>query len=275
MTTNPFAGTADPSTPITKMPEFGEADKRRIGVAVVVAALAAGLTACGSSASASTPHPGCASSAPRITVEASGRASATPDILTIDIGVSVSDPTASTALSDANSKATTLTNALKLLGVASPDAQSTDFSISPTFAPNGAITGYQVSNTLLVTLRHLSNAGQVIDLAAASVGNAIRINGLTFAVSNTGNVDGRARAAAVITAAAHAHAMAAAAGESLGGICSVVDSTNGLIPVITGRTAFGGASNGANLPVPLEPGAQQASAQVTVVYAMAPRKGGR
>ena len=63
--------------------------------------------------------------------------------------------------------------------------------------PNGTITGYQVSNTLLVTLHDLTAAGQAIDTAANSVGNAVRINGLTFSVSNTGNVDGQARADAV------------------------------------------------------------------------------
>jgi hypothetical protein len=205
-------------------------------------------------------------------VEATGQASASPDILTINIGVDVSDPTASTALSDANDRATTLTNALRASGVAVADVQSTNFSISPNVALSGAITGYQVSNTLLVTLHGLSDAGQVVDTAAASVGNAIRINGLAFAVSNTGNVDGQARAAAVTTATAHARAMATAAHESIGGICSISDSTTGPIPELNGATAGAGfAANSAGLPVPLAPGTQQASAQVTVVYVIGPK----
>ncbi|HEV3130902.1 MAG TPA: SIMPL domain-containing protein [Acidimicrobiales bacterium] len=249
------------------------AAKRRAVCLAVLMALAGTLTACGSTASASTPAPGCAPGTPRLTVEATGQASASPDTLTISIGVDVSDPTAVAALSDANDRATTLTGALRGSGVTAADVQSTNFSIFPKFALSGAITGYEVSNTLLVTLHNLSDAGQVVDTAGSSVGNAIRINGLAFAVSNTGNVDGQARAAAVTTAAAHARAMATAAHRSLRGICSISDSTTGPSPDLSG-TAFN--SSVAGVPpsaVPLEPGTQQASAQVTVVYVVVPKSG--
>ena len=247
------------------------AAKHRAVCLAASVALAATLAACGSTASASTAPPGCAPGTARMTVEATGQASASPDTLTISIGVDVSDPTAVAALSDANDRATTLTAALRGSGVAAADVQSTNFSIFPKFALSGAITGYEVSNTLLVTLHNLSDAGQVVDTAGASVGNAIRINGLAFQVSNTGNVDGQARAAAVTTAAAHAHAMATAAGESLGGICSVNDSTTGPSPAyfaLNGRDAAPGAAAAA---VPLEPGTQQATAQVSVVYLIVPK----
>ncbi|MBF6557444.1 MAG: SIMPL domain-containing protein [Acidimicrobiales bacterium] len=236
-------------------------------------ALAATLAACGSTASASTSPPDCAPGTARMTVEATGQASASPDTLTISIGVDVSDPTAAAALSDANDRASTLTGALRGSGVAAANVQSTNFSIFPKFVLSGAITGYEVSNTLLVTLHNLSDAGQVVDTAGASVGNAIRINGLAFAVSNTGNVDGQARAAAVTTATAHARAMATAAHRSLGGICSIIDSTTGPSPEL-GGTAFNSAAAGATQSVvPLEPGTQQARAQVTVVYVVGPRSG--
>jgi uncharacterized protein YggE len=163
-----------------------------------------------------------------------------------------------------------LTDSLKGSGVTPADIQSTDFTISPTTTPTGTITGYQVTNTLLVTLHHLAGAGQAIDTAAASVGNAIRINGLTFSVGNTGNVDGQARADAVGTAAAHARSMAAAAGESLRGICSINDTTSSPEPYFATASPEASAGNAA-AQVPLEAGTQQATAQVTVVYALAPR----
>ena len=270
MTTIADSGAKWPTDPVPHRPVPGPPGRRRVGVVAVLAALAGGLAACGTSASASSP-PGCASGAPKITVEASGQASASPDILTITIGVNVSGPTAAAALSDANAQATDLTDTLKLSGVAPTDIQSTNFSIDPTYSKDGSITGYQVSNTFLVTLHDLTRAGQVIDKAAASVGNAIRINGLTFAVSNTGNVDGQARAAAVTTAAAHAHAMATAAGESLGGICSVNDSTTGPSPAYFALNGGVAASGAVAAAVPLEPGTQQATAQVSVVYLIVPK----
>ncbi len=244
----------------------------RTAARLAVVVLAGGLAACGGGATASTTPsigpPDCAPSAPRITVAASGQAAATPDTLTISLGVQVTDSTAAAALSDANGQATTLTGSLGASGVAPSNVRSTDFSIVPTFTLTGRISGYQVSNVVLVTLHDLSHAGQTIDAAVASVGNAIRINGLTYSVSKTGNVDGRARADAVVTADAHAHSMARAAAASLHGVCSISDTTISPAPLTLPGTAFNASAAVPNQSVPLEPGTQQATALVTVVYAL-------
>jgi uncharacterized protein YggE len=238
-------------------------------------AAATGLTLTGGTnppAGAVTPTPACGSSDPKLTVQATGQATATPNLLTLSIGVNVSDPTASAALSDANDKATTLSTTLEQSGVAKPDIQTTSFSVQPNYATNGTITGYQVSNTLSVKLHNLAASGTVIDAAATSAGNSIRVNGLTFSVDDTRTVDGTARADGIQVAAAHAHSMAAAAGETIDGVCSITDSTT-TYPIgqdfagaggIAGTTATSG-----NLP--LEPGTQQSTAQVTVVYGVGPK----
>ncbi len=243
-----------------------------VGAVVALAALAGGAAACGTSAGATTTATTCSPGTATMTVDATGQASATPDTLTIAIGITVSDPTAASALSDANSRAATLTAALGSSGVPPSGIQSTDFSIAPDTTPTGVITGYQVSNTLVVTTHDLSTAGRTIDTAASSVGNAIRIDGLSYSVSNTRDVDGQARADAVAAAAAHARAMAVAAGESLGGVGSVSDSTDGVVPIDANSSALGAGSPAtAAAAVPLEPGTQQATADVSVVYRIVPR----
>jgi uncharacterized protein YggE len=241
-----------------------------------MAVVAALVVACGlmagipkAAGAASPAKPDCSTGAPTVTVSATGQASATPNVLTIDMGVQVTDPTAAAALSDANDRATTLTNTLKFLGVTAADIQSTNFSISPNLAQDGTITGYSVSNQLVVTLHTLSNAGQVIDAAASSVGNAIRIQGLSFSVSDTRNVDGQARSHAVSAAAANARAMASTANETVMGVCSINDSTTQAVFGFQGDLAASAANPGA--AVPLEPGTQQATAQVRVVYAITHR----
>jgi uncharacterized protein YggE len=230
------------------------------------------LSACtNSGASAATPTPACGSTAPKLTVQASGQATATPNLLTLDIGVDVSDPTASAALTEANDKATALSNTLQLAGVAKADIQTTNFSIQPNFATNGTITGYQVANTIVVKLHNLSASGAVIDAAASSAGNAIRVNGLTFSVDDTTTVDGTARADGIGVAAAHARSMATAAGESINGVCSITDSTtNYPITNSLDQGSAGMAAGGATASVPVQPGTQQSTAQVTVVYALDP-----
>ncbi len=110
------------------------AAKRRAVCLAALMALAGTLAACGSTASASTAPLGCAPGTPRMTVEATGQASASPDTLTISIGVDVSDPTAVAALSDANDRATTLTGALRGSGWPQPTS-SRRTSPSPRSSP--------------------------------------------------------------------------------------------------------------------------------------------
>jgi uncharacterized protein YggE len=240
------------------------------GMAVVTGlVLSAGTS---SRAGATTATPACGTSDPKLTVQATGQATATPNLLTLNIGVNVSDPTASAALSDANTKSASLAASLEQAGVVNADIQTTNFSVQPNFDTKGNITGYQVSNTELVKLHNLSASGAVIDAAARSAGDAIRVNGLTFSVDDTKTVDGTARADGIQVAAAHAHSMAAAANESVNGVCSITDSTTTYgIPqdsVLPGATAAAGAGSAG---VQVQPGTQQSVAQVTVVYGVGPK----
>lgn len=224
-------------------------------------------------AGAATTTAACGSSDPKLTVEATGQATATPNLLTLSIGVNVSDPTASAALTDANDKAGNLSATLEQAGVATADIQTNNFSIQPNFDAKGTITSYQVSNTMLVKLHNLAASGAVIDAAARSAADAIRVNGITFSVDDTKTVDGTARADGIQVAAAHAHSMAAAAGESIKGVCSITDSTT-TYPIPQDFAGVGVASGATanSASVPVQPGTQQSTAQVTVVYGLSPKK---
>jgi uncharacterized protein YggE len=225
-----------------------------------------------SRAGAATPTAACGSSDPKLTVQATGQATATPNLLTLSIGVNASDPTASAALSDANDKAGTLSATLEQAGVAKADIQTTNFSIQPNFDTKGNITGYGVSNTMLVKLHDLTASGAVIDAAARSAADSIRVSGLTFSVDDTKTVDGTARADGIQVAAAHAHSMAAAAGQSIKGVCSITDSTTAYpIPQDAVGAAAGATAGGNGGSVPVQPGTQQSIAQVTVVYGLTPK----
>jgi hypothetical protein len=225
------------------------------------------VSACGSGG-ASSSQPSCGSSSASLTVQGSGQATTHPDTLNVNVGINVTDPTAAAAMGDANDQASKLSDALTAAGVKPSDLQTTGLSINPTYSSTGAITGYQVTNSLLVTMHDLSSAGDVIDAAAASVGSAIQINGLSFSVSNTAKADGEARTSAVRTAASHARVMAAAAGEHLGEICSMSDATTSPSPSALEGLASTSSATAARAAVPLESGTQQATAQVTIVYAL-------
>ena len=240
------------------------------GMVGIVAALATGGTglalavSAGPDSSAASNTSACDGSSPKLTVQGSGMATGTPNLLTVSVGVDVTDPSAQASLADDSSKATSVTAALKQGGTLEKDVQTSDLSIQPHYGTSGAITGYEVTNTLTAKLRNFTSAGAIIDAVSAAAGNAVRVNSLTFSIEDPRGIEDQARTDAVRQAASHARSMARASGERLGPVCSLSDSSSdpyALKAPSNGYDAAGGAA-----PVPLEPGSQQASAQVTIVY---------
>jgi uncharacterized protein YggE len=153
--------------------------------------------------------------------------------------------------------------------VTAKDVQTSDLQINPQYNAKGLISGYEVTNTLVAKLRNFTTAGTVIDSIAGAAGNAIRLDSLAFSVEDTRGLEDQARTDAVHQAVAHAQSMAQAANEALGPVCSLTDQTQ--------TTEYGGTFNDqsaassavAGAPtVPLEPGSQQETAQVTMVYTL-------
>lgn len=214
--------------------------------------------AAGSSATA-------AASGPTINVSGHGEVEGTPDVMTVTIGVQTSDPSAQAALHRNNDRAVALTNALKAQGVAAKDIQTVDLSVSPNFDKNFHVTGYSASNTVTAKLRDLSKAGEVIDAAALTVGEDVRLQGVQFSIDNTSALVAKARADAVQDALTQAKQLAAASGVKLGAI-RTIDDTGTVDPLQYARTK--GLSDNA-AAVGISPGTQQLSVDVTVVFDIA------
>src|SRR6266508_331407 len=156
------------------------------GLAACLVALVGCSSGVNTRPAAAAPTPGgLGSQAYTITTQATGRAKATPDTLTVTLGVQTRDASAQAALTANNEKTTALLNKLKGSGVAAKDLQTVDLSIQPNYTKSGEqITGYQVTNAVRATFHDLKNAGSVIDAAAATVGNAVRIQQMGFSVSD-------------------------------------------------------------------------------------------
>jgi hypothetical protein len=218
----------------------------------------------------------CSGSTPKLTVQGTGNASATPDVLTAVIQVTSTAGSASAALSQNNSKVTATVLAFFEGGVPKRDIQTTGLSLQPNYSyPKGiqTITGYQVANTVTATLHDIAKAGTAIDEVVEAAGNAAQIEGLTFSFDNPNKVEDVARADAVRQAVSHAKAMALAAGRKLGPVCSLTDNTQtNEFPTPLGNfsaaTAAGATLGEAAPTVPIESGSQSETDQVTVVYAL-------
>jgi uncharacterized protein YggE len=235
------------------------------------AGLAVGLTgATPASATPSTAPASCASSVPHLTVQGTGQGSGTPDVLTAVFGFSTTAGSSAAALAQNNGKVAQALQALTANGVAKRDMQTTALNLAAQYAyPHGVptLTGYQATETVTATLRQLTTDGTTIDDVVSATGDAAQINSLSFSFGDPASVQDRARTAAVHQAVSHAQAMAAAAGRTLGAVCSLTDNTQPANPLSS--QGFNAAATSSGAPsVPLEPGTQVESDEVTMVYAL-------
>jgi Uncharacterized conserved protein len=199
-----------------------------------------------------------------ITVSASGKVTVVPDVARVNLGVTITKPTVK-AVREAGAKSMTdIIAALKALGIADADIQTTNLSLNPQYG-NGStprIVGYQISEQVQVTVRDLDKAGDVVDVATAK--GATDVNGISFEVADPVKTQNDARAAAVAAARASAEAMATAGKVSLGTVISITDATPSS-PIYYNYGALKGAPL-ADVATPVQPGTQDLSATVTVVF---------
>ena len=244
-------------------------------VTAVVAAVALGGVALGVAAGNSGAvdlSPGsCGPTAAKVTVQGTGQATGTPNVLTVVVQVSASGPSATFALTTDSTLAGGVVTAFTSGGVAAKDVQTSDLTLQPQYAyPKGipTVTGYQVTNSITATLHDITASGGIIDAVVGSAGNAVQIESIAFSASNPSLVQARARSAATTQAIAHARALARAAGRSLGPVCSLTDDSAVADSEKSAANFSLAAPSAAG--VPIESGSQAQFAQVSLVYALGP-----
>jgi uncharacterized protein YggE len=200
----------------------------------------------------------------KITVSGTGTVTGTPDELVLSMGVQTSASSVSVALRQANEAASRVIRSLKKGGVLAADIQTSGLSIQPSYGNGSPVpVGYAVSEDLTATLRKLAKAGSQIQGAATAGGNATTVDGVSLNLADTSKLLARARAAAVRDAQAKASQFARGLGMPLGRVISVSDQSQVFpYPEFTGMAA----AKSARSSVPVSPGSQQVSVQITVVY---------
>jgi uncharacterized protein len=243
-----------------------------IGVALLLGAGSLIVAATRNRASAAPLVAPCGGATPRLTVEGTGQALGQPDSLAFDAQVSVTAPSAQAALAADDSTTTAVVQAIVASGVLSKDIETTDLTINPNYTFSDGrtiISGYNVDNSLAVTVRKIASAGAVVDAATTAGGDVLSVESLTFTRSDPRALEDQARRDAVRQAVTHAGAMARAAGQRLGAVCSLTDQSN-LDQTPSGQIPLSAGLAQATASVPLEGGTQQASAQVRLVYELTP-----
>ena len=104
-----------------------------------------------------------------LTAHGHGEVKVKPDIARLTAGVMTQAKDQASATQDNARRMTALMAAIKSLKIADRDIQTQGYSVDPQYDYNnghGAIlTGYQVTNSVQVTLRDLTQAGTLIDRA--------------------------------------------------------------------------------------------------------------
>ena len=238
-----------------------------------VAGISAGLILAAVAGPALAPHPVLAadpSTPPEhtITVTGTGTATVSPDVADVRLGVTVNKPTVREARSVAAARTTAVIDALKKLGIAEKDIQTTTISLQPTYdyTNNGnppRITGYSFSNGLAVTVRNLDQTGDVIDNSLAA--GATSLDGVGFRVADPAAAETQARTEAMAQAKSSADTLAKASGVSISGVATISE----VATPVPGPIYYAGAAFSAAAPdkaTPVQPGTTDVTITVTVSY---------
>ena len=186
-----------------------------------------------------------------------------PDVARVNLGVTLTKPTVKAARDGAAKTMTAIIAALRALGIADADIQTSGLNLYPQYARGSStkIVGYTISEQIQVTVRDLDKAGDVVDTATAK--GATDVNGIWFEVSDLAKAQNDARAAAVTAARLSAQALAGAGSVSLGSVVSIADATPAFVPYYP---YAGERDTAADLATPVQPGTQDVTATVTVIF---------
>jgi uncharacterized protein YggE len=206
-----------------------------------------------------------------ISVTGSGEIMATPDIAMITSGVQTQNKDVRVAQAENARIMDGLISALVAAGIPREDIQTSGYSIYPVYddssLPFGQkITYYQVTNTVQITVRDISRAGEVIDITVANGAN--QVNSIYFKVSPGKEQALRAEVLtmAVAKARADADVVALATGTTITGVQSITIGSVYTPVLYDNRMAAGAATKEAAVPTPVEPGQVTVTAQVSVSY---------
>ena len=231
----------------------------RIAVLVLIAAAVVAFAGVGRPESAG----GAAKPAGGITVSGTGTVTSVPNEAEFSLGVQTEGSTAREALAKNSQEMHRVIAALGSAGVERRDIKTQDVSVSPSYAED-QVSGFSARNSVTVTIRKLSKAGEVLD--AASNAGANEIYGPALTRSDQEAQQRKALRSAFADARVKAEALADAAGLRLGSVTAITEGFSG------GPEPYFASAPGARVTAdkaaPIEPGTHDAQATVTVTFAI-------
>ncbi|ROZ46100.1 DUF541 domain-containing protein [Rhodococcus sp. WS3] len=214
------------------------------------------------------------SDATSVTVSGIGRATATPDIARLSIGISVTDPAVADAFGALARHSTALTDVLHAHGIRGADLVTTGLSIHPQTqwvdGGRAETTGFTASTTFRIVVRELiansshSPAAVIADCVSAS-GDAIRLDSVAFDLEDRTALAELARESAWASAQSKAAQFAALARKNLVDTLEIVEGADQMVPV---HGVFA-AARADSAPLAVEHGEIEETISIRVRWSMA------
>lgn len=213
-----------------------------------------------------------------ITVQGTGQATLAPDVARVSFTVQHTAATVAAAQEETVKQANEALEFVKTQGIAEKDVKTLSYNISPQYSyPNPCtrgelcpdyysgtpkITGYQVSESIQVTMRDLSAVGEMLSgLGKLGVQN---LNGPNFALDDSTAGYNAARADAISKAKTQAAVLAAQLGVSLTKIVNFSESSGGYpYPMAYGMGGDMAVSKASVPEVPIGENTYNASVSIT------------
>jgi hypothetical protein len=200
-----------------------------------------------------------------ISLTASGAIKTTPDKVDISTGVTAQAPTAKEALAKNSAAMTEVIAALKAEGLDPKDIQTTNFTVQPLYEERKdgrppKIVGYQVTNSVRLTVRDVGKLGQILDRVVSLGANDV--NAIEFGVAEPEALKDEARKLAMRNAIANAKLYAEAAGAKLGKVLTISEDQG----IIVARSMAPAPMEMAAKAVPIEAGTTTVEARVSVTF---------
>jgi hypothetical protein len=161
-----------------------------------------------------------------------GEARLPPDMATIDLGVTITAPTAAEAMAQNAAAMSRVIAAVRAKAVDERQVATSTLSLAPQYAyPQGQpqqLTGYQASNRVTVTLLDLTRVGGVVDAAVAAGANDA--GQISFGLKGRASAENFARLAAVKALDDKAQVLADAAGYHIRRLVNLSETSSEAAP---------------------------------------------
>ncbi|MFO0764565.1 MAG: SIMPL domain-containing protein [Patescibacteria group bacterium] len=199
-----------------------------------------------------------------ITIAGTGKVASKPDLAVVNLGL-YSEGKEVPVIQDENSrKVNAVIAALKQLGIAEEDMQTSNYNISPKYDYKDGVQnviGYSVSQNLNVKVRDLTKVGTVLS-QAGTVG-ANQVNGVNFSIDDPSDLKIQARAKAIEDARKKADELAKAMGVSITRVVTFSENSSNVPtpPVYTFR-----AEDVAAQAPDIKPGSLDVEADISVTF---------